>query len=149
VHSNPVFRNLNSSALALLVHVLKKTSANRAESIVRVGELGIGMHIIMEGSAKMTEGSLWMPPHKNSTDHASKTLESGDLTVGDSFGEEIIFDMEQSYRYTVIATANVSMYEIHQDDFNTRFQNLPELRNMMRARFLSSRGLSLRRRSMN
>eukprot|EP00930_Biecheleria_cincta_P033579 TRINITY_DN23267_c0_g1_i1.p1 TRINITY_DN23267_c0_g1~~TRINITY_DN23267_c0_g1_i1.p1 ORF type:complete len:724 (-),score=90.96 TRINITY_DN23267_c0_g1_i1:90-2261(-) len=141
VRSNPLFCDLHSSALATLVDVLKHTAADRHEAIVNIGDPGTAMYIIVDGLAKVTDGDPGLgkdfkPKVKNVTaGFANGSEKLPKLTAGDSFGEEIIFDLEECYQYTIKATTQVSMHELPEDEFKKRFRNLPDLRNQMRAKF--------------
>jgi len=133
VRTNPIFRGLPGSALACLVCVLKKTATKIDENIVVIGDPGTAMYVITEGKAKVTSGQLWMPPA--ASPEANKT----DLVEGDCFGEETIFQMAQTYHYTVAATTSVEMYEISMESFQSQFKNMPELCQKMFVNLLGSK----------
>eukprot|EP00440_Ansanella_granifera_P004913 gb/GFBE01005329.1/.p1 GENE.gb/GFBE01005329.1/~~gb/GFBE01005329.1/.p1 ORF type:complete len:790 (+),score=177.46 gb/GFBE01005329.1/:1-2370(+) len=143
VHKNPVFRGLPGSALASLVCVLKKTTAKPDENIVIAGDPGAAMYVIIEGQAEVTEGELWVPSDVP-REYAVKLAK--DLDEGASFGEEILFSLEQSYRYTVTARASVSMYELAMDSFQYQFRNMPELTQRMLVNLFRSRKNMMRLR---
>mmetsp|Transcript_101393 Transcript_101393/g.180259 ORF Transcript_101393/g.180259 Transcript_101393/m.180259 type:complete len:749 (-) Transcript_101393:59-2305(-) len=125
VRTNPVFRGLPGSALASLVCVLKKTAAKMDEKIVISGDPGTAMYVIIEGHATLAQGSLWMPPEEAQKADASQKK---DLVEGDSFGEELIFALAQTYNYTIVATTvAVAMYELSAESFQHQFRNMPEL----------------------
>eukprot|EP00931_Biecheleriopsis_adriatica_P078205 TRINITY_DN51668_c0_g1_i1.p1 TRINITY_DN51668_c0_g1~~TRINITY_DN51668_c0_g1_i1.p1 ORF type:complete len:788 (+),score=133.85 TRINITY_DN51668_c0_g1_i1:290-2365(+) len=141
VRTNPVFRGLPGSALASLVCVLKKTYAKSDENIVIKGDPGTSMYVIIEGQAQVIDGQRWVPPE--AVVEGKHNL-CKDLDEGDSFGEEIIFSLEQDYQYTVVAKTSVSMYDISMDDFKHQFRNMPELLQKMLWNFLRSRKNMLR-----
>lgn len=144
VRRNPVFRDLPNSALGSLVDVLKFCAAKRGEQIVSQGDPGIAMYIIVEGNGRFSAGHPWIPSVGSAQGEAtSKTVtrlkNMKKLIEGDSFGEEIIFTLEETYKYTVIAEALVSMFSLSEDSFKARFRNLPDLHEVMFSNFLNSR----------
>eukprot|EP00930_Biecheleria_cincta_P035401 TRINITY_DN2434_c0_g2_i1.p1 TRINITY_DN2434_c0_g2~~TRINITY_DN2434_c0_g2_i1.p1 ORF type:complete len:769 (-),score=148.12 TRINITY_DN2434_c0_g2_i1:94-2400(-) len=142
VRSNPSFRGLPASALSSLVCVLKKTSAKAGENIVIAGDPGTAMYVITDGQASISKGDRWIPPGMVvALDVLSRFKE---LDEGESFGEEVMFSLEQTYQYTVTATTAVAMYELSVDSFKHRFRNMPELIQRMTTNFLKGRKLLLR-----
>eukprot|EP00930_Biecheleria_cincta_P080304 TRINITY_DN6848_c0_g1_i5.p1 TRINITY_DN6848_c0_g1~~TRINITY_DN6848_c0_g1_i5.p1 ORF type:complete len:734 (+),score=98.56 TRINITY_DN6848_c0_g1_i5:32-2203(+) len=150
VRSHHMFRDLHSSALATLVDVLKQTSAEHTETIVNLNDPGTAMYIIAYGSAQVVDGDLsigkksrrlpGLPVAPSSTPTArSSTTANLDqfpkLHPGDSFGEEIIFGIEELYTYTILAISRVNMFELGEDEFKHRFKNLPDLRKQMLVKF--------------
>jgi len=138
VRSNPAFRGLPGSGLSTLVCVLKKTPAKVDENIVSAGDPGTAMYVITEGQAFFSRGDRWIPPDAPAV--SSETLTRlKELKEGDSFGEEVIFSLEQTYQYTVTAKTPIVMYELSMDSFKHRFRNMPELIQKMLGNFLKSR----------
>eukprot|EP00930_Biecheleria_cincta_P028781 TRINITY_DN20058_c0_g1_i5.p1 TRINITY_DN20058_c0_g1~~TRINITY_DN20058_c0_g1_i5.p1 ORF type:complete len:143 (-),score=33.04 TRINITY_DN20058_c0_g1_i5:86-514(-) len=139
-----MFNNLHSSALATLVDVLKKITANRKETIVGAGDPGVAMYIMLEGVAKITNGALWAPEEDDSKQKLSQRKTTSPparskLKAGDSFGEEIIFGLEEFYKYTIVADSDVVMYELLEDEFKQRFKNLPDLLRLMVSNYRNSK----------
>jgi len=142
VRRNPVFRDLPNSALGSLVEVLVLASSKRGECMVSAGDPGIAMYILASGNARFSQGHPWIPPEAEGTPTSkdnSRLKTMTKLIEGDSFGEEIIFTLEETYRYTVVASTLVSMYTVSEDSFKARFRNLPDLHETMLANFLNSR----------
>eukprot|EP00931_Biecheleriopsis_adriatica_P062688 TRINITY_DN37833_c0_g1_i1.p1 TRINITY_DN37833_c0_g1~~TRINITY_DN37833_c0_g1_i1.p1 ORF type:complete len:780 (-),score=165.94 TRINITY_DN37833_c0_g1_i1:320-2602(-) len=137
VRTTPVFRGMPGSALASLVCVLKKTAAKAEENIVIAGDPGTAMYVIIDGAAWVSQGHRWVPPEIAQL-HSPHVL-SKDLHEGDSFGEEVIFSLEQTYQYTVTAKNAVALYELSMDSFRYQFRNMPELFQKMLANFLKGR----------
>eukprot|EP00928_Gymnodinium_smaydae_P034800 TRINITY_DN24588_c0_g2_i2.p1 TRINITY_DN24588_c0_g2~~TRINITY_DN24588_c0_g2_i2.p1 ORF type:complete len:773 (+),score=122.89 TRINITY_DN24588_c0_g2_i2:40-2358(+) len=181
VRCNPVFRELPNSALASLLDIFEKTNAEPGDCLVRRGDPGMAMYVIIDGRAYYREGARWVP----SAADASAELASSNglrdacgadgctapqpppplvlpgcavcdyepqpaerrkspaldpvLKTGDSFGEEIIFGFEETYRYTISARTAVSMYILSEDNFQNRFKNLPILRQQMMDHFIRHR----------
>lgn len=141
VRSNPLFCDLHSSSLATLVDVLRHSSAEKNESIVNIDDPGTAMYIIVDGMAKVTEGEIALGKDSRLTKNSSGLSRMNSenkvpkLIPGDSFGEEILFGVAESYVYTIKAVTLVSMHELPEDDFKKRFKNLPDLLQHMRAKF--------------
>jgi hypothetical protein len=143
VRRNPVFRDLPNSALGRLVEVLQISSCKKGELIVSQGDPGVAMSIIVQGNAVFRHGHQWIPSGASQKGGISKEQarlkNMTKLIEGDSFGEEIIFTLEETYRYTIVASSLVSMYILAEDSFKSRFKNLPDLHEIMLTNFLTSR----------
>jgi len=144
VRRNAVFCNLPNSALGSLVEVLRIASSKIGENIVSQGDPGIAMYIIVQGSAHFSKGHLWTSSGRLSQQGGTSKSNARLKTVkklieGDSFGEEIIFTIEETYRYTIAASSLVSMYSLSEDSFKARFRNQPDLYELMLSNFLNSR----------
>eukprot|EP00928_Gymnodinium_smaydae_P099194 TRINITY_DN9397_c0_g4_i1.p1 TRINITY_DN9397_c0_g4~~TRINITY_DN9397_c0_g4_i1.p1 ORF type:complete len:745 (+),score=88.97 TRINITY_DN9397_c0_g4_i1:61-2235(+) len=145
VRKNPVFADLPNSAMATFVDVLKSTASEAHDTIVSCNDPGTAMYIITEGCAGVTEGFLWIPPPPADAGAqqdglaAPRMPHAEKLLGGDSFGEEIIFGLVQTYRYTIVAATPVSMYELAEDAFIDRFKNLPDLRSHMLFNYIEAR----------
>jgi len=151
VRRNPVFRDLPNSALGSLVDVFKKTSAKKGENIITQGDPGVAMYVIVEGAARFSHGHQWVPhgarastagraaPFDNQESSAISVKQIKKLIEGDSFGEEIIFTLEETYLYTIVAESLCSMYTLTEDAFKSRFRNMPDLFELMLSNFLKSR----------
>lgn len=134
VRCNPMFFGISNSALANLVGIVQKNHTNKNECIVRTGDPGIAMYILVDGAARYDKGVKWKPPGAGGT---SATFQQ--LLDGDSFGEEIIFGMEETYLYTITAISACSFHSISEDGFQDQYKNMPDLRNQMYACFMKSR----------
>lgn len=143
VRNNAVFCGLPNSALASLVCTLKKSTSNADDVLVTAGDPGTAMYIIVEGHAWYSQGHQWVPPEL-SPKMSSLRLER-DIREGASFGEEIIFSLEQTYQYTIVAHTQLVYYELLIDSFIERFKNMPELICVMQGKFVKSRKQSLLR----
>lgn len=145
VRCHVMFFNLHSSAFVILLDVLVSSSAECYETIVSAGDPGDAMHIIISGSAHIVEGELWRStgsrlsaevPNAGS-ETATNSLRQGDyqdeviLTAGDSFGEEVLFNFEPNYGYTIVAASDVTMYDLPQARFMHAFKTLPNLKQHM------------------
>lgn len=135
VRHHCMFNNCPNSALAKLVEVLQKNHTASNEFVVKFGDPGIAMYILVDGIARYDKGMRWYP-----VDIEVETTRFAQILAGDSFGEEILFGMEESYLYSVVTITNCEFHSITEDGFQERFQNMPELQELMRAGFLTSRG---------
>lgn len=137
VKRHPMFCDFPYSALTLLVQVLHTKRVNAHEYVVKWGDPGTAMYILVEGLAKYEQGALWTP--------AAKMGPSGDerfqlVSHGDSFGEEVLFSLEQEYRYTVVALKECEFQVLDKVAFyKTYNQRFPQLHKQMFEAFLKSR----------
>jgi len=137
VRVHPMFCEIPNSALAKLVEVLHKSHVSTKEYIVRLGDPGIAMYILVSGTARYDQGIKWQPPDvENHGKRFARVVE------GDSFGEEIIFGLAETYSYTICTISDCEFHAISEDGFQERYQNMPELRVQMYSAFLRSRGMS-------
>jgi len=128
VRCNPLFHNLGNGALEHLVSVISKTSAAAGDRIVGKGQVGLAMYVLTAGVAHYEEGHQW----------SSLSSLTTALGVGDSFGEEIILNMEETYQYTVIADTHVDTNVIYEDRFVRHFENMPDIVAQMRRNFFKN-----------
>jgi CRP-like cAMP-binding protein len=152
VRQNSMFRKIPNSALASIVMILHKNHNNADECIVKEGDPGICMYILVKGTARYTKGSKWMPEmasqevldekeRKGSTRTFSMTQKSNEISAGSSFGEEILFGFRESYSYTIVSTSECNFHTISEDNFNDHFRNMPDLRDRMLTNFMQSNGV--------
>jgi len=133
VRKNPMFKEISNSALANLVDVLQKTHTNADEFMVKIDDPGDKMYFLVEGVARYDKGFQWRPTGADPGQRFHKLIE------GDSFGEEIIFDVEDVYTYTIVAITDCVLHSISEDSFKDKYRNMPELRNQMYQSFVKSR----------
>jgi len=132
VRNNSLFLNLPESALSLLMPVLIKCWFERGERIVSRGDPGTAMYVISEGRARFDQGHQYKGETQGgSSEHM--------LEQGDSFGEEIILQLEDFYAYTVVACAKSCMFMISETAFQDRFKCYPAVRKQMLDNFTSNR----------
>lgn len=116
--------------------ILKKYYNQAHECIVKEGDPGIAMYILVKGTARYTKGSKWMPEGIGSNVKNNKALQALELSAGSSFGEEIIFGFLESYSYTIVSTSECSFHTVSEDDFTEHFKNMPDLRDRMLNNFM-------------
>mmetsp|Transcript_160737 Transcript_160737/g.284950 ORF Transcript_160737/g.284950 Transcript_160737/m.284950 type:complete len:269 (+) Transcript_160737:2-808(+) len=136
VRCHPMFSDIPNSALAKLVEVLQKSHVSTKEYIVRSGDPGIAMYILVNGTARYDKGIKWQPP-----DVETQGKRFARVMEGDSFGEEIIFGLAETYAYSIVTISDCEFHAISEDGFQERYQNMPELRVQMYSAFLRSRGM--------
>jgi len=132
VRFNPLFADLPNGALEQLCLVLDKSSAKAGEHVVNVDQPGLAMFIIVEGVAYYEEGHQWL------TSSCGKSDITRRLGVGDSFGEEIILNLEERYLYSIKAETNLEMFAVHEKRFLECFKSMPDIVKDMRHSFLNS-----------
>jgi CRP-like cAMP-binding protein len=127
--------------LATILRILHKNHNKYEECIVREGDPGIAMYILVEGTASYTKGSKWMPEELIESKRAVLP-KAPELSPGSSFGEEILFGFTESYSYTIVSTCHhCEFHSISEDDFTHFFRNMPELHDRMLDNFMRSRGV--------
>lgn len=141
VRCNVLFHNLPNSALATLMPILEKVESEPHDEICTKGDPGTSMFIITEGVANFEEGHLKVAkcPIDNREDAANDNWDiTNKLTIGDSFGEEIVLGIDQFYQYTVMAKTSLKMYTIHKDSFVHAFRNMPDVREKLKRNFTAN-----------
>jgi hypothetical protein len=134
VRFNVLFQDFHNSVLAVFIGLLNEVAYDKGHTIVRRGDPGIAMCVIIEGRALVSEGQLYQLSTKRSPSKTSSLHPK--LAARDSFGEEILFNIEEIYRYTIEAISDLLLCSISEDAFKVRFKNLPHLRRQMRDAFL-------------
>jgi len=128
VRNNHLFVNLPESALSLLMPILVKSIFEPGERIVSRGDPGKAMYVISEGRAHFEQGHQY-----------KGTISDHSLAAGDSFGEEIVLQLEDFYQYTVVVDAHSCMYVVTEGAFEERFKHYPAVRKIMLENFKSSK----------
>jgi len=117
VKSNPLFDGVSAGILAHMLHLIQKVTADADAVVVRNGEPGTAMFIMIKGTAS----------YERPGDDCVKSLEPGD-----SFGEEIVLQMAESYTYNVIADTTLACFMIPEDGFLNCFATMPDVVARMR-----------------
>jgi hypothetical protein len=145
VRQNPMFRKIPNSALASIVKILQKNHNKTDECIVKEGDPGIAMYMLVKGTARYAKGSKWMPGFDSKdldvSEKPSRPQMSPELLAGSSFGEEIVFGFQESYSYTIVSTSECHFHLISEDNFVSHFRNMPDLRDHMLTNFMQSKGV--------
>jgi CRP-like cAMP-binding protein len=144
VRQNAMFRKIPNSALASIIMILHKNHNKEEECIVKEGDPGIAMYVLVMGTARYTKGSKWMPGTDSQRSPSKKlpSQKSLELSPGSSFGEEILFGFRESYSYTIVSTSECNFHIISTNDFRDHFRNLPDLRDQMFNNFMQSMGVN-------
>merc|ERR1712093_385770 len=110
-----------------------KTQTHANERIVSHGDPGTAMYVLVEGFGRFDYGSMWTPPELQKEITTTPTSASGrfqQLTAGQSFGEEIVFGLAETYMYTIVAVRASTFYSISEDGFKDQFRNMPDLHDL-------------------
>lgn len=138
VRHHPMFLNFPNSALAELVNVLHETRATPFEYIVHLGDPGIGMYILVQGLARYDQGVKWEPPEVTPITPSTRFQH---IKQGESFGEEILFGIEENYLYTVITIMECKFHWIREDSFKQHYKHFPDLQQQMYSAFVNRESL--------
>merc|ERR1712203_873735 len=106
--------------------------------VVTSGNLGLAMYIITSGAALKAKGHQWTGQHNPTfgcLDHSAVTQ---NLLVGDSFGEEVILQLEETYKYTIVATQDTTLVFVTKARFRECFGNMPRAVGQMKKRYLKN-----------
>jgi len=134
VRANPMFSGVSAGALANLVMVLQHNHAHSNEFIVKIANPGVAMYTLVDGTARYDKGSIWRPPRVSIDDPKFHKLKEGE-----SFGEEIVFGLEETYTYTIVAITSCQFHSISEDGFIDQYKNMPEVHKMMYDNFVRQR----------
>jgi CRP-like cAMP-binding protein len=150
VRTNLLFHNLPNNALSQLMPILERTECEAHDEIVSKGDPGNAMYIIINGVASIEHGRHFAakdddgPPEfpngtqAESADKKQEPVINNKLTIGDSFGEEIILGLEENCSQTIVAETPMKMYVIDKEAFLKKFQHMPEIRHKLRSNFLQN-----------
>jgi len=119
VKSNPLFDGLSVGVLALFLHLLTPVRVEDGAAIVKQGEPGKAMFVIIQGVANL---------HRDQDSKPALIL-----CEGDSFGEEIVLQLAESYEYSVEAKTQCSMFMIPEAGFLDCFATMPDVIQKMKA----------------
>jgi CRP-like cAMP-binding protein len=133
VRTNHLFHSLPNSIFSQIMPILENTSAEPDETLVSLGDPGTAMYFIIEGTARFEHGRQWDPATTHRKDCESH---NSALTVGDTFGEEILLGFESEYHYTVVANVVMCLMTINSHAFENAFHLMPELVNKMKTNFV-------------
>jgi len=97
--------------------MIQKVIADADAVVVRNGEPGTAMFIMIKGTES----------YERPGDDCVKSLEPGD-----SFGDEIVLQMAESYTYNVIADTTLACFMIPEDGFLNCFATMPDVVARMR-----------------
>jgi len=126
--NNPLFDSLSAGVLAFILHLVQQVTAEVDEVLCRSGAPGTAMFVITHGFCKLDR-----------TSDASQQGFSMVLCEGDSFGEEIVLQLVESYTYTVIAQTDMVLYMIPESGFIESFSHMPDVVRVMHRNLASFR----------
>jgi len=90
----PIFQDFNSREFAKIEDILHRRSFASGEAIVREGEMGVGMYIILSGQVQILHAG-----------EGSKPIRLATLGPGDFFGEQALLDESPRTASAVAAEA--------------------------------------------
>jgi len=122
IKTNPLFDGLSVGVLVNLLHLLTPVRVDAGAFIVKHGEPGKAMFIIMQGEAE-----LQREPDGANQLNASPKSSTMMLFEGDSFGEEIVLQVAESYHYSVRALTDCSISMIPEVGFMDCFETMPHV----------------------
>merc|ERR1712176_1642759 len=91
IRDNPLFDGLPANAVIRLQQVVEPMLVESGQSIVTEGEAGTAMFVIRDGRLRIESPD------------ADAGLSVRYLSPGDSFGEEILAGLDETYNYTVVS----------------------------------------------
>jgi CRP/FNR family transcriptional regulator, cyclic AMP receptor protein len=110
-----IFRNLNEAQIARLLQISRKTTFPEGEVIMREGEEGDTMYIILDGAVEVAK-SLVMDGGDDQGDEKNKVFTRLDASVHAVFGEMAL--LETMKRTATIKTVTkCTFYEMKKDSF--------------------------------
>eukprot|EP00927_Polykrikos_kofoidii_P034468 TRINITY_DN2924_c0_g1_i1.p1 TRINITY_DN2924_c0_g1~~TRINITY_DN2924_c0_g1_i1.p1 ORF type:complete len:790 (-),score=128.39 TRINITY_DN2924_c0_g1_i1:16-2349(-) len=124
IRGNFLFSNLPESMLSSLFCILKEVSVEQSEHIVRCGDVGGQMYVIRSGMAKLE------------TPLTQDRVKHNILCSGDSFGEEVLLSLAETYSYSVTATVHSILFTISEADFTKTFETAPGVVEQMRQDYI-------------
>jgi len=110
----PLFESLNQRQLSSLLKMAYERNYKAGETIVKQGDEGIGLFVIVSGGAKAI--------HKRSD--SGESLEVNTFKAGDFFGELALLDSGPGFRTaSVVTTADTVAIGLPRWDFQTLLKN--------------------------
>lgn len=109
-----IFRNLTEEQIAKLLHASRKTTSSEGEVIMREGEEGDTLYIILEGTVEVAK-SLVIGEGDEEGDEKNKVFTRLDASVHAVFGEMAL--LETMKRTATIKTVTkCTFYEMRRDE---------------------------------
>jgi len=115
VMHNPLFDGLSRNTIVRLQQIISKVTVEAGRTISAAGDDGTAMYVIVHGSVRM-----WV-------DEADQDVGGLQLCPGDSFGEEIVLQLEEKWLYSAVAVTRVKMHVISEPDFGDCFACMPNV----------------------
>lgn len=116
VKNNPLFDGLSAGSIVHLQAILQRVTVLPGREVVKGGEVGIAMYIIVSG---------WL-----SKSQSGKREEN--LGPGESFGEEVLLGFMENYEYTATVLERAKLDMILESEFVKVFQTMPNELERMR-----------------
>eukprot|EP00928_Gymnodinium_smaydae_P068609 TRINITY_DN5178_c0_g1_i1.p1 TRINITY_DN5178_c0_g1~~TRINITY_DN5178_c0_g1_i1.p1 ORF type:complete len:847 (-),score=206.00 TRINITY_DN5178_c0_g1_i1:190-2730(-) len=138
IRYNVLFDGLPISTISRLVPILRHTMRQDNERLTKRGDVGVGMCIVLEGTAVVSEGHLVCSSRGG--ERVGEGLTNSTLVAGDSFGEEILLGLEKLYAYTIQATSHMVLVELPQRSFDEVFGDMNDVVYQMQLKFAKGAG---------
>ncbi len=132
-----LFETLSSSEKEILIGILKERRYSIGDAIVKQGEEGSSLFILVEGLLGVSIRD----------EETNKDIKVGKLQAGNTFGEFSLLTGENRSA-TVTVEHDCIVYEIKKEDFSIIIENNPELANYL-AQILAKRQLSTKQEIEN
>merc|ERR1719411_531512 len=105
------------NAVTRLQNIVNTMYSEEGNVIVHAGESGTAMFIINDGTAK-----------QEFIAEAGRTIQPRTLSAGDSFGEEILCSLMDTYGYTVtVIQKRACLFMIEEEKFKSLFEHMPDV----------------------
>lgn len=111
----PLFKNLTPEKIQIIVDILRTVTFSANETIMREGEIGDTMYIILEGTVEVAK-SLVIDDTDNEESAKNKVFTRLDGKQRAVFGEIALLE-ELKRTASVKAVTDCVMYEMKKDDF--------------------------------
>lgn len=137
VKSNPLFDGMGIHSVVQLQSVLRRFTVKPGHTIAEKGEVGSAMYIVVSGWLQMDTGDEEVDEDgvlgSQSTNwHTLATEGKINLGPGQSFGEEVLLGLVETYEYTVTVLEKTKLEMIFENEFNSIFQCMPNELERMR-----------------
>lgn len=128
----PLFTMLNNSELNIIHKGVSEVAVNRGEAVVRAGEAGSSMFILVEGAMNVIVDKI--------TNGKIKKIKVNQLVPGDFFGEMSLLTGEPRSAYVIARTDSI-LYEIKKKTIMQVLKGRPEVSRKL-SRILADRVMS-------
>lgn len=121
----PIFNELSHEQLERIVEAGKEVTFNKGEIIVKEGESGQTMYLILEGEVEVSK-TLTLRVSKSDFESREKTITRFSSKDHLFFGEMALLG-DSTRTATVAALTDCSLYSIKKDDFEALGEEYPVL----------------------
>jgi len=111
IHDTPIFAHLSTRQLMDLAKVIHEEKRPAGLVILREGDHGSAMYVIVEGNVEILKGDTIL----------------GHLGAGNFFGEMAVFEKRETRSATVLAQTDVRLLRLEGDDLLRLIEELPAI----------------------